>query len=156
VPAPSLVDPRGPRFAAAVTTAVLAAALLAGDDLRPWLLVGQTVVFSLGASGRSPYGEVFRRVVRPRLSPPAELEDARPVAFAQSVGLGFALVALVGIAVSLPVVTVTATAAALAAAFLNAAFGLCLGCEVYLLLRRSPITRYIPTTANPTRTEVSI
>jgi hypothetical protein len=29
-----------------------------------------------------------------------------------------------------------ATAAALAAAFLNAAFGYCLGCEMYLLVRR--------------------
>jgi hypothetical protein len=155
VPAPHLVDPRGPRFAAAVTSAVLAAALLVGDDLRTWLLTGQAVVFALGARGRSPYGEVFRRAVRPRLSPPVALEDARPVAFAQSVGLAFALVALLGVVASLPVVTVTAAAAALAAAFVNAAFGLCLGCEVYLLLRRSPITRYIPATSSPTRTEVS-
>jgi hypothetical protein len=31
---------------------------------------------------------------------------------------------------------IAATAAALAAAFLNAAFGFCLGCEMYLMIQR--------------------
>jgi sterol desaturase/sphingolipid hydroxylase (fatty acid hydroxylase superfamily) len=151
---PALVDPRGPRFGAAVTTVVLAAALLTGSV---WLLAVQAAVFALGAVGRSPYGVVYARLVRPRLRPPAELEDTRPLRFAQLVGLGFTAVALAGLA--LPAVTVVATAFALAAAFLNAAFGICLGCEVYLLLRRAtssaPIARTVPTDRSAHRTEVS-
>ena len=151
MPTPSLVDPRGARFAAALTTAVLAAALLTGNA---WILLAQTVVFALGARDRSPYALVFRRLVRPRLAPPVELVDPRPLRFAQLVGLAFAVLALVGVVAGLPVLSVAATGAALAAAFLYAAFGVCLGCEAYLLLRRSPITRYTPTATSP-RTEVS-
>jgi len=151
---PPLVDPRGPRFAAVVTTVVLALALLTGSV---WLLAFQAVVFALGATGRSPYGVIYARLVRPRLGPPAELEDTRPIRFAQAVGLVFAVVALAGLA--LPFVTVVATSAALAAAFLNAAFGICLGCEIYLLARRATshdIVRTVPNdrTAHP-HTEVA-
>ena len=151
---PPLVDPRGPRFAAAVTTVVLAVVLLTGSV---WLLAVQAVVFALGATGRSPYGVIYARLVRPRLGPPAELEDTRPIRFAQAVGLVFAVVALAGLA--LPLVTVVATSAALAAAFLNAAFGICLGCEIYLLARRATshdIVRTVPNdrTAHP-HTEVA-
>jgi len=151
---PPLVDPRGPRFAAAVTTAVLAVVLLTGSV---WLLAVQAVVFALGATGRSPYGVIYARLVRPRLGPPAELEDTRPIRFAQAVGLVFAVVALAGLA--LPFVTVVATSAAFAAAFLNAAFGICLGCEIYLLARRATshdIVRTVPNdrTAHP-HTEVA-
>lgn len=139
---PTLVDPRGPRFAAAVTTVVLAAALVTGSV---WLLAAQAVVFGLGVAGRSPYGVVFARLVRPRLAPPTELEDTRPLRFAQTVGLVFTVVALAGLALPTGAVTLVATAGALGAAFLNAAFGVCLGCEAYLLLRRSsPITHTVP------------
>ena len=150
-----LVDPRGPRLGAALTTLVLAAALATG---WVWLLALQAVVFALGAAGRSPYGVLYARLVRPRLGPPAELEDIRPLRFAQAVGLVFTTVALVGLAESTGLVTLVATAFALAAAFLNAAFGVCLGCEAYLLLRRSaPIARTVPNprAATPTRTEVT-
>lgn len=150
--APPAVDPRGPRLAAALTSLVLAAALLTGSV---WLLVAQAAVFALGAAHRSPYAVVFRRLVRPRLRPPAELEDPRPLRFAQVVGLLFALAALAGAAVGWPVLTMAATAAALAAAFLNAAFGICLGCEVYLLLRRSPLAGKPARSSSTTiRTEV--
>ena len=132
----------------------MAAALATG---WVWLLALQAVVFALGAAGRSPYGALYARLVRPRLGPPAELEDTRPLRFAQAIGLLFTTVALVGLADSTGLVTLVATAFALAAAFLNAAFGVCLGCEAYLLLRRSnPIARTVPNprAATPTRTEV--
>jgi hypothetical protein len=156
VAGPPLVDPRGPRFGAAVTTVVLAAALLTGSA---WLLGVQAVVFALGAAGRSPYGELYARLVRPRLGPPAELEDTRPLRFAPAVGLGFTAIALAGLALSTGTVTLVAAAAALAAAILNAAFGICLGCEVYLLARRATsqaIVRTVPNDrpAHP-RTEVA-
>lgn len=118
-----MVDPRAPRFGAWVTTVVLAVVLLTGSL---WLLVAQGVVFALGAAGRSPYGPVWKRL---RRSLPTELEDARPPRFAQVVGLAFTLVGLAG---GGTVVTTVAVALALAAALLNAAFGLCLGCELYL------------------------
>ncbi|MEU8058152.1 DUF4395 domain-containing protein [Microbispora bryophytorum] len=127
------IDPRRPRFGAAVTSVVLAVVLIAQS---PWLLAAQAVVFALGAAGASPYGLVFRRFVRPRLGPPAEMEDAAPPRFAQAVGLGFALVGLIGFAAGITPLALGATAAALLAAILNAAFGFCLGCETYLLIRR--------------------
>ncbi len=130
------IDVRGPRFGAAVTTVVLAAVLITGSA---WLLAWQTLAFALGAAGgvgRSPYGWLFRKVVRPRLGPPSEFESPEPPRFAQAVGLVFAGVGLVGFALGPAWLGLAATAAALAAAFLNAAFGYCLGCEMYLLVRR--------------------
>jgi len=134
------VDPRGPRFAAAVTTVVLALALvLVGTTAGTVLIAWQTLVFALGALvglQAQPYGFVFRRLIRPRLAPPAELEDAAPPRFAQAVGLGFLAVGLLAALLGITVVTTVAVAFALAAAFLNAAFDFCLGCEVFLLTRR--------------------
>lgn len=130
------VDPRGPRFGAWLTTLVLAAVLLTRSGA---LLAAQTVVFGLGAGlglRWSPYGVLFRRLVRPRLGPPADLEDEAPPRFAQGVGFAFALAGTVGFAAGLPALGLAATALALAAAFLNAAFGLCLGCEAYLTITR--------------------
>jgi hypothetical protein len=136
-PTPARIDPRGPRFAASLTTVVLAVVLITGSG---WLLAAQAVVFALGALaglGRSPYGWLFRTLVRPRLGPPTELEDAAPPRFAQGVGLVFALIGTVGYLSGATWLGLAATGCALAAAFLNAAFGYCLGCEGYLLLRRS-------------------
>jgi Domain of unknown function (DUF4395) len=133
---PPGVDPRGLRFAATLTTVVLALVLVTGNG---WLLAAQALVFALGAVGQAPYGLLFRRFVRPRLGP-VELEDARPPRFAQGLGLVFALIGVVGFAFGSTPVLLLATAAALVAAFLNAAFGICLGCELYLLYRRT-ITR---------------
>lgn len=136
----SRIDPRGPRFAATLTTLVLAAALLlAPSAATVTLLAVQLVVFAIGAVGgvqRTPYSWLFRTLLRPRLGKPAELEDAAPPQFAQAVGLVFAVVALLGYVAGVDLLGAVATGFALAAAFLNAAFGFCLGCEVYLLLRR--------------------
>ncbi|MER6132929.1 DUF4395 domain-containing protein [Streptomyces sp. NPDC001815] len=130
------IDVRGPRFGAAVTTVVLAVVLITGSA---WLLAWQTLAFVLGAAGgvgRSPYGLLFRRFVRPRIGPPTEFESPEPPRFAQGVGLAFAVVGLLGYAVGPEWLGLAATGAALAAAFLNAVFGYCLGCEMYLLVRR--------------------
>lgn len=130
------IDARGPRFGAAVTTVVLAAVLVTGSA---WLLAWQTLAFLLGAAGgvtRSPYGYLFGKAVRPRLGPPTEFESPEPPRFAQAVGLLFAGLGLVGLTLGPDWLGLAATGAALAAAFLNAAFGYCLGCELYLLVRR--------------------
>jgi hypothetical protein len=130
------VDPRGPQFAAWVTTVVLAAVLLTSSGV---LLAVQAVVFALGAFAGlkySPYAAAYRTLIAPRLAPPTEREDAAPVRFAQGVGFVFAAVGTVGYLAGLSLVGHVATAFALVAAFLNAAFGLCLGCETYLLIKR--------------------
>jgi hypothetical protein len=130
------VDPRGLRFAAGVTTVLLALTLIFGS---PWILAVQTLVFAIAVAfgvQASPYGQVFKRLIRPRLGRPKELEDAAPPRFAQLVGLIFAVVGLVGYLTGATVLGVVATGFALVAAFVNAAVGLCLGCEAYLLIHR--------------------
>lgn len=134
------IDPRGPRFGGAVTTVVLAAALVfMGTTLGTVLIAWQTAVFALGALvglHAQPYGIVFRKVIRPRLAPPAHMEDVAPPRFAQAVGLAFLVVALVAVLLGSTVVATVFVAFALAAAFLNAAFDFCLGCQMYLIGRR--------------------
>ena len=125
-----MIDSRAPRFAAWITSAVLAVVLLTSSAT---LLALQAVVFALGAAGRSPYAAIWKRIPK---SPPSEFEDKRPPQFAQVVGLAFAVVGTIGYLSWTPLGTI-ATAAALAAAFLNAAFGFCLGCEIYLLVKRT-------------------
>jgi hypothetical protein len=135
------VDIRGPRFAAWLTTAVLAVVLVTGNG---WLLAGQAAVFAIGAFAGlrySPYGVAFRVLVAPRLGPVSEREPEAPVRFAQAVGFGFAAIGVAGYLSGLTLLGATATALALAAAFLNAAFGFCLGCEVYLFWRRLTSSR---------------
>lgn len=131
------IDPRGPRFGGAITTIVLAIALITvGSPLSDVLVVWQAIVFGLGAIvglHAQPYGILYRKVVGPRLSPPQVLEAAAPPRFAQAVGLVFMLVALVSIVLGATLIAAIAIGFALAAAFLNAAFNFCLGCEMYLL-----------------------
>jgi Domain of unknown function (DUF4395) len=139
---PDHVDVRGPRFAAWVTTAVLVLTLVvsAASPLAAAVILGvQAVIFGIGAIGgprRHPYGRVYAGVVAPRLGPVKEGEPVAPLKFAQLVGLIFAVVGVAGFAAGAFLVGVVATAAALVAAFLNAAFGICLGCQLYPLVAR--------------------
>ena len=131
------IDARGPRFGAAITVAVLAAVLITGNA---WLLAVQAVVFAIGALAGlryAPYGAVFRRLVRPRLGPPAQTEAEAPPRFAQGVGMIFAALGVLGYASGVTALGIACTALALVAAFLNAAFDLCLGCQVYLFIQRN-------------------
>lgn len=130
------IDPRGPRTGALITTVVLAVVLLTGSG---WLLAAQALVFAAGAVfglRYAPYGYLYRKLIRPRLGPPGELEPEAPPRFAQAVGLVFALAGVAGYAAGLTWLGLAATAAALVAAFLNGVFGFCLGCEMYLVIRR--------------------
>ena len=129
------IDVRGPRFAAALTSIVLILVVITGNG---WLALAQAVVFAVTVARPTlgPYGLVFRYLVRPRIGPPREFEPVAPFRFAQGVGFVFAAVATIGLLTGATVVGLVAASLALVAAFLNAAFGLCLGCEAYLLLRR--------------------
>ena len=158
----SQIDPRGPRFTAAVTLAVFAVVLLAAPaPLGIALLAVQTVFFAIGA-GRgvqhTPTAYVLRKLIRPRLAAPDHLEDPEPPRFAQSVGLVFAAVALVGYLADVTLLGQVAAGFALAAALLNAVFGFCLGCEMYLLigrLRAATIYRNLTITTESHKEEVT-
>ncbi|UOE44744.1 DUF4395 domain-containing protein [Agromyces larvae] len=145
---PAGIDPRGPRFTAAITAALLLVVVVlgvAGAALAAWILLAViAAVFAwsaLAGVARNPFGAIFRRFVRPRLAPPAELEDPRPPTFAQAVGFAVTVVGVVlgafGLAPAVPI----AAGFAFIAAFLNAAFGYCLGCQIYLLLVRARVIR---------------
>ena len=138
---PGRIDPRGPQLGAAITSVVLAVVLLTAPHPVAVALLGvQAVLFALGAGlgvQRTPYAWLFKTLVRPRLGPPDELEDVTPPRFAQAVGLAFALLGLVGFLTGVTGLGLVATGLALVAALLNAAFRFCLGCELYLLIRRA-------------------
>ncbi len=131
-----MIDPRGPRFTASVTLVLLAAALLTPTKVAVAIVAVQSVLFLIGVTlgvQRTPTAIVFKRVIMPRLAPADELEDPRPPRFAQGIGLVFTAVALVGFAAGALLVAQVAIGLAVVAAMLNAVFGLCLGCELYLL-----------------------
>ena len=135
------IDARGPRFSATITTIVLATALVTHNV---WVLAAQGLVFLIGATRGpqfTPYGLIFKNIVKPRLKKIAPTEDVRPPKFAQSVGLIFALLGIFGAVVDRSLIFTVATGFALAAAFLNSAFNYCLGCEMYLLLVRTTTRR---------------
>jgi hypothetical protein len=130
------IDARGPRFSAALTTLVLASALVTS---QLWIVIVQAIVFAIGAIKGpqfTPYAVIFKKFIKPRLKGKAVLEDVRPPQFAQTVGLLFALAAITGSLAGITPLFTIAVSFALAAAFLNAAFNFCLGCELYLIILR--------------------
>jgi hypothetical protein len=147
-PATRGIDPRGPRVVAGIVAAtflvVIALALLGletpGFAIAALVLASYSAALFLFAAiagvPRHPYGVIFKKLIRPRLRPPTELEDPTPPTFAQGVGF---VVTIVGILLFLPfgsIALVIAGAAAFVAAFLNSVFAYCLGCQIYLLLAR--------------------
>lgn len=140
-----MIDPRGPRVGASITAVLLAAVVLLGASTAGlWLLTFIMLSFLLGTLRGAEgtwQGFLFKKLVRPRLGPPAEMEDRRPPRFAQGIGLFVTAVGVVlgafGVLVAVPI----AAAVAFVAAALNAVIGLCLGCELYLLMRRTGLVR---------------
>lgn len=144
--APLEIDPRGPRFGASITAVLLLVVVylaLAGSSVvAPWLFAALVALFAWGAFAgiqRHPYGLLFRTLVRPRLAPPRETESAVPPTFAQGVGFVITATGLVLHVLGVPYALVIAAGAAFIAAFLNAVFAYCLGCQIYLALTRAGI-----------------
>lgn len=159
---PKGIDPRGPRFAASITAVLLMIAVFLGltglstaNDASGWaissaslgerasdpgfialLVIALLFLWSVVSPRTAPWGVLFRSVIAPRLSPPTEREDPRPPRFAQGVGLFVTTIGLVLHLLGVPWALPIAAAFAFVAAFLNAAFGFCLGCQMYLLLQR--------------------
>jgi len=138
-----LIDPRGPRFGAAFTSALSLAAFGIAVSAPEGLFTAYPLIvllavlfsWSVFSPKTHPYGLIFKKLVRPRLAAPSELEDSRPPQFAQKVGLGFALLGLVGFWFA-PVLVAVSAGFIFFAAFLNAFFNFCLGCQMYLGLKR--------------------
>lgn len=141
---PRGIDPRGPRFTAAIMSVLLLGVVflgVAGSSVAALVLLAVTVAtFAWAAAAgvhRHPLGWLFRVAVRPRLGAPTDLEDPAAPRFAQLVGFivtGAGLVlGLLGVTPAVPI----AAAVAFVAAFLNAAFGYCIGCQLYVLLVRA-------------------
>jgi hypothetical protein len=141
---PAGIDPRGPRFGASITSALLLITVFLALDAATLgaafgLLVVITILFAIGAffgNSKHPYGFIFKKLVRPRLGAPKELEDPRPPQFAQLIGLIVAGAGVVLYLVGIQGGLVIAAGAAFIAAFLNAAFAFCLGCQIYVGLQR--------------------
>ena len=132
-----LIDARGPRYTAALTTIVLSAALITESNLIigfQFAVFLSAVLFGLR---RSIYGFLYRNLIQPRLSGPVPSEYESAPRFAQLIGALFAFTALFGGLTGNTAVFLIASGFALAAAFLNAAFGFCLGCQMYLLILRA-------------------
>jgi len=134
------IDPRGPRFGAAITSAISLAGFILSQ--KTWLygapisvLLFVLFAWSVFYPALHPYGFIFKKFVRPRLGDPKELEDPRPPQFAQKVGFGFSILGMVGVLIW-PVLIPISAAFIFFAAFLNAFFNFCLGCQMYLGLRR--------------------
>jgi hypothetical protein len=152
---PTGIDPRGPRFGAGITGILLLVVIalsLTGLQLAALIVFTViTLIFAWGAFAgirRHPYGFLFKKLIRPRLKPPTELEDPIPPTFAQGVGFAITLIGLVLTLVGLPLALPIAAALAFIAAFLNSVFGYCLGCQIYLLLvRLGVLGRSRPTAA---------
>ncbi|MFM5967942.1 MAG: DUF4395 domain-containing protein [Micrococcales bacterium] len=143
------IDPRGPRFGAAITSVLLLITVFLGLDKSTQdagfvLLAIIDALFLIGAAlgnTRHPYGLIFKKFVRPRLSAPKELEDPRPPQFAQTVGFLVASLGLVTYAFGFSYGVALFAGFAFVAAFLNAAFAFCLGCQIWLGLRRIGVIR---------------
>ena len=143
------IDPRSPRFGAAITSVLLALTIVLTLIPATWavgivLLAVIVVLFAIGGLAgirRHPYGALFRRLVRPRLAPLAELEAPEPPTFAQQIGLAVTGVALLLAVLGVPAAAPIGAAVALVAAFLNAVFDVCIGCLLYVWLVRAGMFR---------------
>jgi len=138
------IDPRGPRFGATITNVLSAIIFFEALDkstegVAAALFAVAAVLFLIGTvfgTSRHPFGWLFRTFVKPRLSAPKELEDARPPQFAQAVGLFVSVIGLVLFLAQVSYGLAIAAAALFLASALQAYVGFCLGCQMYLGLRR--------------------
>lgn len=146
---PTGIDPRGPRFGAAITSVLLLVTVFLGLDeaTEPAgfallsLITGLFLVGWVYGNSKHPYGILFKKFVRPRLAAPKELEDPRPPQFAQGVGFVVASLGLITSAFDFQYGVALFAGFAFVAAFLNAAFAYCLGCQIWLVLRRVGILK---------------
>ncbi|MGC4175537.1 DUF4395 domain-containing protein [Demequina sp.] len=135
------IDPRGYRFGASVTLLVSIVALVIGANIAGTITMAILALLFLPGATIGPQATlqswIFKRAIRPRLGAPTETESFRPPRFAQQMGLGFSVLAVIFGALDIALGFYIFTGFVVAASFLNSVFGFCLGCEIYLLAKRA-------------------
>lgn len=135
-----MIDPRQPRLGQGITGAALLAAFLLDQQLVLPVLAVILAAASLGGPGLNPYALLFRAVRSAGwLGPPRKLEEAAPPRFSNTLGFGFLTVASLAYYVPDDPMRTLAWGLGLlvsALALLAATTGLCVGCELYVFVRR--------------------
>jgi hypothetical protein len=133
---PDTVNQVAARLVAAGVVAMATAALVFGV---PWLLVPLAYGFwarVLAGPSLSPLAQGVTRVLVPALRLPQRPTPGPPKRFAQAMGVAFTTAALVTWAAAGWSVARWVLVPLDGAAFLEAAFGLCIGCRVFALLMK--------------------
>ncbi|HEV3367849.1 MAG TPA: DUF4395 domain-containing protein [Acidimicrobiales bacterium] len=137
----SFPNPVNEYAARTVATGVVLMCAAALAFRQPWILIPLAYGFwarVLTGPTLSPLGQLATRVVAPRLPGEPRLVPGPPKRFAQAIGVAFSTSALVlWYGFGLGAATWVVTAMLGAAAFLEAAFGLCLGCLAFGALMRA-------------------
>ena len=121
--------------AAGVVTMSVAAITLDLRWLVPLIAYG-FVARVLAGPTLSPLGQLVTRVITPALDRPAKLVPGPPKRFAQGVGVAFSVTALVLLVAGEWGAAQVVLGMLASVAFLEAAFGLCLGCKAFAVLMR--------------------
>ena len=133
LPKARMIDPRGHRFGAGVSAALLILAFLTGTV---WLV--PLVLLSIGVSAAfglrySIYGVAWRRIAQALALPKVEPEHEYPPRFAQVLGSTALILALIAFALGATAVGWGLALAVAALQTLLATTGYCLGCRLYFL-----------------------
>ena len=143
MPSDLMIDVRGPRFGAAITSTVLATALLVQGTVGTALVAWQWAMFAIATVfglRHSVYGNLFRLLKRRfDLGPPPATEPEAGPRFAQACGLAVLTVALVATALGASTVVASiAVGVVLALSLLLATTNICIGCLLYGVIVRMP------------------
>jgi hypothetical protein len=146
---PGQLDPRGPRFGAGITSVLMLVVIYLSLDPTTTqaalaVMIFAVAMFTLGSTlgpAKHPYSYLYKFTLRKFLKAPTFLEPAKPVHFAQVIGLVVTGTGLVLHLMSVPNALPIAAAAAFLAAFVNAVFAYCIGCQMYLGLKRLGVIR---------------
>jgi hypothetical protein len=139
----SFPNPVNETSARVVATGVVGMATAAVAFDQPWLMVPLTYGFAARAATGpklSPLGLLATRVVTPRLQVEHRFSPGPPKRLAQGLGLLLSATALVlHYRYRKPRAAKTALSALIAAAGLEACFGLCLGCQLFRVAMNSGV-----------------
>ena len=143
-----MVDPRQPRLGQGITGVLLLVGFLLDQPVILPVLAAILALASLGGPLVNPYAWIFRGIrAAGWLGPPRELEEAAPPRFSNTLGFVFLTTASLAYYVpDDPIRTIAWGIGVLvsALALLAATTGLCLGCELYVFVRRLATRGRVP------------
>lgn len=136
---PDPVNEVSARLVAAGVVAMCVAAITLGLRWLVALIAYGFVARVLTGPTLSPLGQLVTRVLTPALDRPAKLVPGPPKRFAQGIGVAFSVTALVLTMAGQWGPAQVALGMLAGAAFLEAAFGVCLGCKAFAVLMRAGV-----------------